>query len=213
MAKVRVGINGFGRIGRNVAKCLRERYADTAEIVAINDLTDAATLAHLFTYDSFFGTYAGSVSSKEHALLLDGAEIAVYAEKDPLLIPWGKHEVDVVLECTGLFLTKEKAAAHISGGAKKVVMSAPSKDDTPMYIFGVNADQYHGETIISNASCTTNCLAPLVKILHEEYGIESGVMSTTHAFTQDQRLQDSPHKDLRRARSATLSIKIGRAHV
>lgn len=206
MNKKRITINGFGRIGRNVAKCLLEKYGETVELVAVNDLTDAGTLAHLFTYDSFFGTYEGSVEVREGDLLLNGHRLRVFAEKDPMRLPWKELDVDVVLECTGLFLTRDTAKKHIEAGAKKVIMSAPSKDDTPMYVMGVNAQNYQGESILSNASCTTNCLAPIAKVLHEAYGITQGMMNTTHAFTQDQRLQDAPHKDLRRARSATLSI-------
>lgn len=206
MSKIRIAINGFGRIGRNVAKCLLETYPNDMEIVGINDLTDAATLAHLFQYDSFFGTFEGTMAHDETSLTINGTKIPVFAQKDPAGLPWKDLNVDVVLECTGLFLTKEDAQKHIDGGAAKVVLSAPAKDDTPTYVLGVNADAYAGESIVSNASCTTNCLAPLAHILQNAYGIQSGLMNTTHSFTQDQRLQDSPHKDLRRARSATASI-------
>lgn len=207
MVRLRIAINGFGRIGRNVAKCLLEKYPDEMEIVAVNDLTDAATLAHLFQYDSFFGTYAKEVHATEKTLLIDGKEVQVLSEKNPLDLPWKDLKVDVVLECTGFFRTTALAQQHITAGAKKVVLSAPAKDaETPTFVFGVNADTYAGEAIVSNASCTTNCLAPLVKILHDNYGITSGMINTTHSFTQDQRLQDGPHKDLRRARTATASI-------
>lgn len=206
MTKLRVAINGFGRIGRNVTKCLLEKYPQEVEIVGINDLTDAATLAHLFTYDSFFGVYDKPVAHDEASITVGGMRMPVFAQKDPTALPWKDLQVDVVLECTGLFLTKEEAQKHIDAGARKVVMSAPPKDDTPVYMLGVNDKDYQGEAILSNASCTTNALAPLVHILHEAYGIRTGMMNTTHSFTQDQRLQDAPHKDLRRARSATLSI-------
>ena len=204
--RLRIAINGFGRIGRNVAKCLLEKYSEEMELVGVNDLTDAQTLAHLFTYDSFFGTYEGTVTHDETSLTIDGQKIPVSAEKDPAALPWKKLGVDVVLECTGFFLTQEDAQKHITAGARKVVFSAPAKDETPTFVLGVNADAYAGEPVVSNASCTTNCLAPLVHVLHEAYGVESGLMNTTHSFTQDQRLQDAPHKDLRRARSATVSI-------
>lgn len=204
--KLRIAINGFGRIGRSVAKCLAEKYGDSAELVAVNDLTDAKTLAHLMQYDSFFGTYDKKVTADGDNLLIDGVRVPVLSQKDPALLPWKDLAVDVVLECTGFFRTAELARKHIEAGAKKVVLSAPAKDETPTYVLGVNEQEYHGEDIISNASCTTNALAPLAKILHEAYGIESALMSTTHSYTQDQRLQDAPHKDLRRARSAAVSI-------
>ncbi len=208
MKKTKVAINGFGRIGRCVAKVLMEEFADRAEIVAVNDLTDAATLAHLFTYDSFFGVYPSRMTAKDdHTLLIENKEIRMYSEKDPSALPWKDLEIDVVLECTGIFTDALSSGAHIRAGARKVVLSAPAKDDTPMFIMGVNEDAYQPHmSIVSNASCTTNCLAPIVHVLHKEFGIEKGLMNTVHSYTQDQRLQDAPHKDLRRARNAQMSI-------
>lgn len=208
MSKTKIAINGFGRIGRCVAKVLMETYKDTAEIVAVNDLTDAATLAHLFTYDSFFGVYPEKMTANDaKTLSIAGKDIAMYSEKDPSKLPWKDLGIDIVLECTGIFTDSTSSNGHIQAGAKKVILSAPAKDDTPMFILGVNEEKYTSDmTIISNASCTTNCLAPIVHVLHEAFGIEKGLMNTVHSYTQDQRLQDAPHSDLRRARNAQMSI-------
>lgn len=208
MKKLRVAINGFGRIGRCVAKVLLEEYANTAEIIAVNDLTDAKTLAHLFTYDSFFGVYPQKMSAENaNTLQIGEYTIAMLSEADPSKLPWNEYEIDVVLECTGRFTDTPSSMAHITAGARKVILSASAKDDTPMFILGVNEQDYSPEmNIVSNASCTTNCLAPIVHVLHEEFGVERGLMNTVHSYTQDQRLQDAPHKDLRRARNAQMSI-------
>lgn len=206
MAK-RIAINGFGRIGRLTLRNLLQR--NDVEVVAINDLTDAATLAHLFKFDSSQGKYKGNVEAQGDKIVIDGKAIQTYAQKDPAQLPWGTLGVDVVLECTGIFLSRDKANLHIQAGAKKVILSAPPKeDDIPTIVRGIN-DQTMipaGETIISNASCTTNCLAPVTKIIHDNWGIEKGFMSTIHAYTADQKLQDAPHKDLRRARTAAVNI-------
>lgn len=204
MAK-KIAINGFGRIGRIT---LRNLLADpTVEVVGINDLTDNATLAHLFKYDTAHGQYAGEVSSDEHNIYIDGKKIKATSIRDPKELPWKKLQVDVVLECTGIFLSKEKASWHIEAGAKKVILSAPAVDDVITIVQGVNDHDINDETkIYSNASCTTNCLAPIAKVIVDNWGIVSGSMSTVHAYTSDQNLQDSPHKDLRRARAAALNI-------
>ena len=204
MAK-KIAINGFGRIGRIT---LRNLLADpTVEVVGINDLTDNATLAHLFKYDTAHGQYAGEVSSDEQNIYIDGKKIKATSIRDPKELPWKELQVDVVLECTGIFLSKEKAGWHIEAGAKKVVLSAPAVDDVITIVQGVNDHDINDETkIYSNASCTTNCLAPIAKVIVDNWGIVSGSMSTVHAYTSDQNLQDSPHKDLRRARAAALNI-------
>lgn len=203
---VKVAINGFGRIGRPSLKIVGER--EGMEVVAINDLTDIETVAHLLKYDSSYGVYDREVSVdvENKKLIVDGKETRYFSEKDPTNLPWRELEVDVVLECTGIFLDKESAQKHIDAGAKKVVMSAPPKDDTPVYLLGVNEHTYHGETVVSNGSCTTNCLAPMIQVLDELCGIEQGFMTTTHSYTNDQNLLDLPHRDLRRARAAALSI-------
>ncbi len=204
---VRLAINGFGRIGRLVLRAVRERHADDITVVAINDLGDAATNAHLFAYDSVHGRYPGTVTHEEDALVVDGQRIQVFANPDPATIPWGDLAVDVVAECTGRFTDGEKAAAHLAGGAKRVLISAPAKNVPLTVVYGVNHDRIAPEhRVISNASCTTNCLAPVAKVLHETVGIARGYMTTVHAYTADQRLQDSLHKDLRRARAAALSM-------
>ncbi|QQS15660.1 MAG: type I glyceraldehyde-3-phosphate dehydrogenase [Candidatus Moraniibacteriota bacterium] len=201
----RIAINGFGRIGRTVFRILSER-AD-AEIVAVNDLSDAATLAHLLKHDTAFRTFSHSVSSKEGMLVVDGQDIPVLSEPDPEKLPWGDMRVDVVLECTGRFVKGEAAEKHITAGAKKVILSAPGKgSDIPMYLMGVNDDAYQGEKVISNASCTTNCLAPVAQVMQQAFGIEKAMMTTVHSYTADQNLQDGPHKDLRRARAAAQNI-------
>lgn len=207
--KTRIGINGFGRIGRNAFKVLLEKYPEKLEIVAINDLTDAATLAHLLKYDSVFGKFPGTVEAGEGLLVVDGKEIRILAEKDPGNIDWKAMGVELVLESTGLFTKREKAEVHMTrGGARKVLISAPATGEDITVVLGVNENLYVPEKhhIISNASCTTNCLAPVAKVLHEAFGIEKGLMTTVHAYTNDQRILDLPHGDLRRARAAAMSI-------
>ena len=205
---VKVGINGFGRIGRLVLRTIKERHPDELEVVAVNDLFDAPTNAHLFKYDSTYGTYPGTVEAKDGHLVIDGKTITVSAEKDPGAIKWGDMGVQIVLECTGLFRDKAKAIAHIEkGGAKKVIISAPASGEDITVVMGVNDDKYDGsQDVISNASCTTNCLGPLAKVIDDLAGIERGLMTTIHAYTQDQNLQDGPHKDLRRARAAAINM-------
>ena len=202
----KLGINGFGRIGRNVFKVLLGN-ADF-EVVAINDLTDAKTLAHLLKYDSVFGPFSGSVSAKENSIVVNGKEIQVLAEKDPALLPWGSLGVQFVLESTGHFTSKEACLKHIEGGAKKVLLTVPPKGDVDaIIVMGVNENELKPEhQIISNASCTTNCLAPMAKVIHETFGIKRGLMTTVHAYTNDQKVHDMPHKDLRRARAAANAI-------
>lgn len=202
---MKVAINGFGRIGRHAFKFLLQKPG--VEVVAINDLTDNATLAHLLKYDSVHGRFPGTVSHDDKHLIINGTPIRIYAERDPKALPWGDLGVDVVLESTGFFTSDEKAAMHIQAGAKKVVISAPATGNLKTIVLGVNDDILDGtETVLSNASCTTNCLAPMVKILDETFGIQEGFMTTIHAYTSDQNLQDAPHKDLRRARAAAYSI-------
>ncbi len=203
---VKVGINGFGRIGRLVLRAA-EGIADV-EVVAINDLTDAATNAHLLKYDSVHGIMEGEIFAKDDILVVNGKEIKVFSERDPANLPWGQLGVDIVVESTGLFRDREKAAKHLEAGAKKVLISAPAKDEDITIVLGVNEDKYDAAEhhIISNASCTTNCLAPVAKVLDEEFGIERGLMTTVHAYTNDQRILDQAHKDLRRARTAAESI-------
>lgn len=204
---VRIGINGFGRIGRSV---LRQILAGNTslEVVAVNDLTDNASLAHLFRYDTVWGRFGGTVEHTDDALIIDGKTIHASAHKDPGDIPWGDLGVDIVIEATGKFRKREQAQKHIDGGAKKVLLSAPGKKDDGMFVMGVNHEDFHPQKhhVFSNASCTTNCLAPLAKVLHEEFGIESGIMTTIHAYTGGQALVDGPHKDLRRARAAAVNI-------
>ena len=202
---MKVAINGFGRIGRISLRALLAK--NEVEVVAINDLTDTATLAHLLKYDSIHGNFKGEISHDAENLIINNKKIPVYAIKNPAELPWGKLEIDVVLESTGFFADRVKAESHIQAGAKKVIISAPATGDLKTIVLGVNDDTLDGsETIISNASCTTNCLAPMVKVLEDNFGIESGFMQTIHAYTADQRLQDAPHSDLRRARAAALSI-------
>jgi glyceraldehyde 3-phosphate dehydrogenase len=205
---VRVGINGFGRIGRNVFRAAALGDGDDIEIVAVNDITDTRTLAHLLDYDSVFGRYPGHVHAHDEHIHVDDAEVAVFAQRDPAQIPWGDVGVDVVIESTGFFTDRESAAKHLDAGVKKVIISAPAKDPDITVCIGVNDQEYDPEEhhVISNASCTTNCLAPIAKVLMDEFGIEHGFMTTCHAYTGDQRLLDAPHKDLRRARAAALSI-------
>jgi len=204
---VKVGINGFGRIGRNVYRAARGRR--DLEIVAVNDITDPATLAHLLKYDSILGTYAGDVSADGDALNVDGARVKVFAEKDPGNLPWRDLGIDIVIESTGLFTDATKAKVHIDkGGAKKVIISAPAKNEDITIVLGVNGERYDPRQhhVVSNASCTTNCLAPVAKVLHDSFGIEAGLMTTVHSYTSDQRLLDAPHHDLRRARAAAVSV-------
>jgi glyceraldehyde 3-phosphate dehydrogenase len=205
---VRVGINGFGRIGRNVFRAAKEQQADI-EWVAVNDLTDAETLGHLLAYDSILGPYPGTVEVAGSSLRVDGAELRVLAERDPAALPWGELGADVVIESTGLFTDRENAAKHLAGGAQKVVISAPASGPDVTVAIGVNfPDAYDRDAheVISNASCTTNCLAPVAMVLHDAIGIKHGLMTTVHAYTADQRLQDLPHKDLRRARAAAINL-------
>jgi glyceraldehyde 3-phosphate dehydrogenase len=208
MAPVRVGINGFGRIGRNLYRAAYEAGSEL-EFVAVNDITDAGTLAHLLKYDSILGRFPGTVEAREGGIAVDGTEIKVLAERDPAELPWGDLGADVVIESTGLFTKRDDAAKHLDAGAKKVIISAPAKDPDVTVALGVNFDEdYDPEShnIISNASCTTNCLAPVAKVLNDALGIERGLMTTIHAYTADQRLQDMPHKDLRRARAAAINL-------
>ncbi|MBS9525222.1 type I glyceraldehyde-3-phosphate dehydrogenase [Litoribacter alkaliphilus] len=205
MTKVKVAINGFGRIGRLTFKALLQK--DNVEVVAINDLTDPTTLAHLLKYDSVHGRFAGTVENTEGGILVNGRKIDIYAERAPKNLPWGKLDIDVVLESTGRFVDEEGAGGHLQAGAKRVVISAPAKGNIPTVVLGVNEEILKGdEKIVSNASCTTNCLAPMAKVLNDTFGIEKGYISTVHAYTSDQNLQDAPHKDLRRARAAAYSI-------
>ena len=203
----RVGINGFGRIGRNFFRAALEQGADI-EIVAVNDLTDNKTLAHLLKYDSITGRFQGEVSYDDEGIVVNGKHIKVLAQRNPADLPWGELGVEVVVESTGFFTDGEKAKAHLDAGAKKVVISAPAKNVDGTFVMGVNEDKYDGTTmnIVSNASCTTNCLAPLAKVLEENFGIERGIMTTIHSYTGDQRVLDAPHKDLRRARAAALNM-------
>jgi glyceraldehyde 3-phosphate dehydrogenase len=205
---VKVGINGFGRIGRNVFRAAHAAGADI-EFVAVNDLVDTATMAHLLKYDSILGRFPGEVTVEGDSIVVDGTELKSLSERDPAALPWGELGVDVVIESTGFFTARDDAAKHLDAGAKKVIISAPAKEPDVTVALGVNfesaydRDSHH---VISNASCTTNCLAPLAKVIHEEFGIEHGLMTTIHAYTADQRLQDMPHKDPRRARAAALNL-------
>jgi len=204
---VKVGINGFGRIGRNVVRAAMASGADI-EFVAFNDLTDNETLAHLLKYDSILGPFASTVEAGENSITIDGHEIPVYSERDPANLPWADVGADVVLESTGFFTARADAAKHLESGAKKVIISAPAKEPDVTVALGVNFDDYDPENhnIISNASCTTNCLAPFAKAINDAVGIEHGLMTTIHAYTSDQKLQDMPHKDLRRARAAAVNL-------
>jgi glyceraldehyde 3-phosphate dehydrogenase len=205
---VRVGINGFGRIGRNVFRAAYERGADI-EWVAVNDLVDPPTIAHLLKYDSNYGPFSGQVEATDAGFRVDGHEIRVLAERDPAALPWSELGADVVIESTGLFTDRENASKHLDAGAKKVVISAPATNPDVTVALGVNFDQAYDREqhqVISNASCTTNCLAPIAKVLHDAIGIKHGLMTTIHAYTADQRLQDMPHRDLRRARAAAVNL-------
>lgn len=204
---LKLAINGFGRIGRNVLRALAESGRTDLEVVAINDLAPQETNAHLFKYDSVHGTFNGDVAQDNGRIIVNGRSIRVYAERNPEDLPWEELEIDIALECTGFFTAKEDAAKHITAGAKKVLISAPSGDADKMVVYGVNhADLTADDKVVSNASCTTNCLAPVAQVLHDAIGIEQGLMTTIHAFTNDQSVLDVAHKDLRRARSASLSM-------
>jgi len=204
----RVGINGFGRIGRLTLRAINQNQRDKLEVVAVNDLTDTKTNAHLLKWDSTYGRYPGEVKASEDSIMVDGKDIKVLSERDPANIPWQDYGVDIVIESTGLFTDATRAAAHRQGGAKKVIISAPAKNEDITIVIGVNEDQYDPDqhNIISNASCTTNCIAPVVKVLHQSFGISKGLMTTIHAYTNDQRILDMYHKDLRRARAAAMNI-------
>ena len=206
---VKVGINGFGRIGRNVFKALVKNYGSELEVVAINDLTTPATLAHLLKYDSLFGKYNGTVEATENSIIVDGKEIKIFAQKEAKNIPWATVNAEIIIESTGFYTDAAKAKAHMEqAGVKKVLISAPAKDEDITIVLGVNQDKYDAanHNIISNASCTTNCLAPFAKVLHEEFGIVKGLMTTIHSYTNDQKILDAPHSDLRRARAAAESM-------
>jgi glyceraldehyde 3-phosphate dehydrogenase len=204
----KIGINGFGRIGRLTFRVINQHYSDKLEVAVVNDLTDAKTNAHLLKYDSNYGIYPGKVEAKDDAIVVDGRKTKVLAERDPSKIPWKDYGVDIVIESTGLFTDADKASAHFQGGAKKVIISAPAKGEDITIVLGVNEDKYNPgqHRIISNASCTTNCIAPVVRVLHDNFGVSKGLLTTIHAYTNDQRLQDMYHKDLRRARAAAMNI-------
>lgn len=203
---IKIAINGFGRIGRPTFRRILDNHQNI-DVIAINDLTDSPTLAHLLKYDSNYGRYNKNVKAEKDALIVDGKKIKVLAEKDPAALPWKEMDIDVVLECSGVFTNYDGAKKHIDAGAKKVIISAPcDSPEIPTYLLGVNADKYQGEKIISMGSCTTNCLAPIVKILNDEFGVEYGFMTTVHSYTNDQRILDLPHKDFRRARAAAINI-------
>src|SRR6476661_1885506 len=205
---IRVGINGFGRIGRQVMRAAKQQGVADLDFVAVNDLTDTKTLAHLFQYDSVHGRYDGEVSHDADGITIDGDRVRIFAEKDPAKLPWKDLGVDIVLESTGRFTDADKAGAHIDAGAKKVIISAPAKGEDLTIVMGVNSDTYDGAKhhIISNASCTTNCLVPMVKVIKDTFGFRHGTMVTIHSYTNDQSILDLPHKDLRRARAAAISM-------
>jgi glyceraldehyde 3-phosphate dehydrogenase len=204
----KIGINGFGRIGRLTLRTVNQYHKDKLEVAAINDLTDTKTNAHLLKWDSTYGRYPGTVEAAEDAIVVDGKKVKVLAERDPGNIRWRDYGVDIVIESTGLFTDATKAAAHLKGGAKKVIISAPARNEDITIVLGVNEEKYQPDKhkIISNASCTTNCIAPVVKVLHQNFGVSKGLMTTIHAYTNDQRLQDMFHRDLRRARAAAENI-------
>ena len=204
----RVGINGFGRIGRQVLRAIAERHPEALEVVAVNDLTDTKTNAHLFKYDSNYGVYPGAVEATDDSIVIDGKAIRVLAERDPAQLPWGELGVDVVVESTGFFTDAARASGHLEGGARKVIISAPAKGEDVTLVLGVNEDTYDPSrhNVLSNASCTTNCIATMVKVLHDSFGVERGLMSTIHAYTNDQKILDQVHDDLRRARAAAMNI-------
>jgi glyceraldehyde 3-phosphate dehydrogenase len=204
----KIGINGFGRVGRQVLKAINDFHADKLEVVAVNDLTDTKTNAHLLKYDSNYGKYPGKVEATADSLVVDGKNVKVIAEKEPAKIAWKDFGVEIVVESTGRFTEADKAAAHFQGGVKKVIISAPAKGEDITIVLGVNQDKYDPakHRVISNASCTTNCIAPIVKVLHDSFGVSKGLMTTAHSYTNDQRILDTVHKDLRRARAAALNI-------
>ena len=205
---LKVGINGFGRIGRLVFRAALERKEKEIDIVAVNDITDAKTLGHLLKYDSNFGILKNEIKTTSNAILVDGKELKVFSERDPSRLPWGKLGVDIVVESTGIFRDTEKAGMHLAAGAKKVIISAPAKGEMTTIVLGVNQEVYNPQKdkIISNASCTTNCIAPVVKVIKDAFGVEKGLMTTIHSYTNDQKILDFPHKDLRRARAAAVSM-------
>ena len=204
----RIGINGFGRIGRLVLRAMTSRHPDKIQVAAVNDLTDAATNAYLFKYDTNYGAYPGEVQAVDGGLSVDGRRIRVFSERDPARIPWSEMDVDLVVESTGIFADADKAAGHLEGGAKKVVISAPAKGEDLTIVLGVNDHLYDASKhkVVSNASCTTNCFAPMVKVLHDAFGVKHGLMSTIHAYTNDQVIADQRHSDLRRSRAAAMNI-------
>ncbi len=205
---VKVAINGFGRIGRQVFKAIWENYRDKLEVVAVNDLTDDDTLAHLLKYDSIYGRFDGEVKSGDNEIIVDGVSIKSLAERDPANLPWDELGAEIVLESTGFFRSTTEAGKHRDAGAKKVIISAPAKDECPTFVLGVNCDNYDPEAhhVVSNASCTTNCLAPMAKVLNDSFGVARGLMTTVHSYTNDQMILDGPHDDLRRARAAAVNI-------
>jgi glyceraldehyde 3-phosphate dehydrogenase len=205
---VKVGINGFGRVGRQVLKAIKENYRNVFDVVAVNDLFDARTNAHLFKYDSNYGIYGGTVEVVENDIVVDGDRIKVFAERDPAKLPWADLGVQIVIEASGVFTDAQKAVAHVNAGAKKVIITAPAKNEDITIVLGVNHDKYDParHTIVSNASCTTNCLAPAAKVVFDNFGIVRGMMTTIHSYTNDQRILDMGHKDLRRARAGALNI-------
>ena len=204
----RIGINGFGRIGRLVIRAMKERHPDALNVVAINDLTDAETNAHLFKYDSTYGTYPGAVEASDGSIMIDRSPVTVLSERDPSKLPWGDLGVDIVVESTGFFTDAGKAAGHRAGGAKKVIISAPATNEDATLVIGVNEDSYDpgSHHVVSNASCTTNCIATMTKVLHDTFGVQSGLMTTIHSYTNDQKTLDQVSDDLRRARAAALNI-------
>ena len=204
----KIGINGFGRVGRLTLRAINQYHKGRLEIVAVNDLTDTKTNAHLLKWDSSYGPYPGEVKAAADSIVVDGKKVKVFAEREPAKIPWRDLGVEIVIESTGLFTDATKAAAHLEGGAKKVIISAPAKNEDITIVLGVNEDKYQPDkhNIISNASCTTNCIAPVVKVLHQNFGVSKGLMTTIHAYTNDQRLLDTFHSDLRRARAAAINI-------
>ena len=204
----RIGINGFGRIGRQVTRAIMELYPAKLEVAAVNDLADAKTNAHLFKYDTNYGIYPGAVEARDSSLVIDGKELRVFSERDPADIPWAELGVELVVESTGFFTDAEKAKAHINGGAKRVIISAPARNEDITLVLGVNDDRYDPgqHRVVSNASCTTNCFAPMVKVLHDSFGVQHGLMSTVHSYTNDQKILDQVHEDLRRARAAAANI-------
>jgi len=204
----KIGINGFGRIGRLTLRAIKQHRPDALEVVAVNDLTDTKTNAHLLKWDSTYGAYPGTVEASEDSITVDGKKIKVLSERDPARIAWKDYGADVVIESTGLFTDATKAAAHLKGGARKVIISAPARNEDLTVVLGVNEDQYLTDkhNVLSNASCTTNCIAPVVKVLHQNFGVSRGLMTTIHAYTNDQRILDTVHKDLRRARTAAANI-------